>query len=292
MDEMLLRRPFPRRDDDVAFDACRPRRFGFRQLALGDPVGPVAEIFERHAAELAGEPIDHPFPGLARGDAAHPGFLARFEFAERARDRARGFLAKLMAADAVDIVHPLAPDILRDLLRNLGAAAEILCRRNLHQRVPVDRRVIMSRRGLVRRRHRREIDLLAGLGAPLGRIHQPVAAHPDGVVHIRWQVRDHVAALIVGDDDLGELCRQLVGLRDHPDAGLRAVGSEHHAADVVIVDSDRRRLLRMQRSRRADEYARCSQGEGEQNPIEVHGFSPGGRELAARYLREPTPNRA
>ena len=65
VDEMLLRRPFPRRDDDVALDACRPRRFGLRQLALGDPVGPVAEIFERHAAELAGEPIYHPFAGLA-----------------------------------------------------------------------------------------------------------------------------------------------------------------------------------------------------------------------------------
>src|SRR5215213_948600 len=125
---MLLGRPFPGRDDDVALDACRPRRFGFRQLALGDPVGPVAEILERHAAELPREPIYHPFPGLARGDAAHPGFLARLEFAERARDRARRFLAKLMAADAVDIVHPLPPDILRDLLRNLGSPAKVLCR--------------------------------------------------------------------------------------------------------------------------------------------------------------------
>ena len=166
------------------------------------------------------------------------------------------FLAKLMAADAVDIVHPLAPDVLRDLLRNLGAAAKILCRRNLHQGVPVDRRIIMRRCGLVRRRNSREIDLLAGLGAQLGRIHQPVAAHPDGVVHVRRQVRDHIAALVVGDDDLGEFRRQLRRLRDHPDAGLRAVGPEHHAADVVIVDGDRRRLLRMQRSRRHAECAR------------------------------------
>ena len=190
-----------------------------------------------------------------------------------------------MAADAVDIVHPLAPDILRDLLRNIGAAAEILCRRDLHQRVPVDRRVIMRRRRIVRRRHRREIDLLAGLGAPLGRIHQPVAAHPDGIVHIRRQVRDHVTALIVGDDDLGEFCRQLGGFRDHPDAGLRAVGSGYHAADVVIVDCDRRWLLRMRRRDGQAEHAcRRSQGEREQDPIEIHGFSPRDRELVARCL--------
>ena len=55
-----------------------------RQFALGDAVGPVAEILERHAAELAGEPVHHPFAGLAGGDAAHPRLVAGFEFAERA----------------------------------------------------------------------------------------------------------------------------------------------------------------------------------------------------------------
>ena len=197
-----------------------------------------------------------------------------------------------MAADAVDIVHPLAPDILRDLLRNIGAAAEILRRRDLHHRVPVDRRVIMGRRRIVRRRNRREIDLLAGLGAQLGRIHEPVAADPDGVVHVRRQVRDHVASLIVGDDDLGEFRRQLVGLRDHPDASLRPVWSEHHAADIVIVDCDRRDdLLRMRwRGREAEHARRRSQGEGEQDPTEIHGFSPRDHELVALVWRKPTPN--
>jgi hypothetical protein len=279
---VLLGRPFPGGDDDIALDAGRPRRFGFRQFALGDPLGPVAEIPERHAAELTREPVHHQFASLARGDAAHPGFLVRFEFAEPARDRARGFLAKLMATDAVDVIHPLAPYVLRDLLRNLRAAAEILRRRNLHHRVPVDRRVIMGRRRLVWCRNRREVELLAGLGPQPGRIHQPVAADPDCVVHVRRQVRDHVAALIVGDDDLGEFGRQLGGLRDHPDASLRPVWSEHHAADIVIVDCDRRDLLRMRWSRREAEYARRrSQGEREQDPSEIHGFSPRNHELVA-----------
>ena len=259
MDEVLLRGPLPGGDDDVALDAGRPRRLGLGQFALGHPVGPVTEILERHAAELSGKPVHHPFAGLPRGDAAHPRLLAGFEFAERGRDGARGFLAKLMAADAIDIVHPLAPDVLRDVLRDIGAAAEILGRRDLQQREPVDRRVIMRRRRLVRRRHRGEIDLLAGLGAQFGRIHQPVTADPDLVVHLRRQVGDHVAALVVGDDDLGEFRRQFGGLRDHPHAGFRPVRTAHHAADVVVVDGDRR-LLRSAlapKSGRAGSRLRC-----------------------------------
>ncbi len=36
-------RPVPYRDDDIALDSLRARRLGGRQLALGDPVGPIAE---------------------------------------------------------------------------------------------------------------------------------------------------------------------------------------------------------------------------------------------------------
>src|SRR5882724_11400484 len=43
------------RDDDVALDALRPRRLAVRQLALGDTVGPVAEVLERHAAQDRGQ---------------------------------------------------------------------------------------------------------------------------------------------------------------------------------------------------------------------------------------------
>ena len=56
---MLLIAPIPGRDHDIALDAGRPRRLGERQFAVGDAVGPVAEIFERHTAQLAGERIDH-----------------------------------------------------------------------------------------------------------------------------------------------------------------------------------------------------------------------------------------
>ncbi len=209
------------------------------QFTLGHPVGPITEILERHAAELPGKPVHHPFAGLPRGNAAHPCLFARFEFAKGCRDRARGFLAKLMAADAVDIVHPLAPDVLRNVFRDISAAAEILGRRNLQQREPVDRRIIVCRGRLIRRWHRRKIELLAGLRAQSGRIHQTIAADPHLVVHLRRQVGDHKAALVVGHDDLGEFRRQFGGLRNNPNARFRPVWTAYHAADIVVVDGDR-----------------------------------------------------
>ena len=48
-------RPVPQRDDDVAFDALRPRRLGRRQLAGGDAIGPLAEQLQR---ALRVEPAD------------------------------------------------------------------------------------------------------------------------------------------------------------------------------------------------------------------------------------------
>ena len=252
MDKRLLRAPLPRRDDDVALDALRPRRLVLGQLALGDAVGPIAEILERHAAELSGNPVRHELAGLSGGDAAHPRVRTGLELAELRRDGARRFLPELMAADAVDVTHALAPGLARDVLRDIGRAAEILLRRHFHHRVPVDRRIILRRRPLVGRRHRREIELLAGLGAHLRRVHQPIAAHPDLIVRIR-QVRDDVAALIVGDDDLGIFGRQLGRLRDDPDPGFRAARTGDHAADVVIVDRDRR-LLRVGRCRHGNRH--------------------------------------
>ena len=71
---MLVGAPLPGGDDDVALDALRPRRLALRQLALGDAIGPVAEILERHAAELSGDAVGHHLAGLAGLDAAHPGF--------------------------------------------------------------------------------------------------------------------------------------------------------------------------------------------------------------------------
>ena len=134
-------------------------------------------------------------------------------------------------------------------------AAEILRRRHFHHRVPVDRRVVVRRRPLVRRRQRRVIELLAGLRAQLGRIHQPVAAHPDAVVRGR-QVGDDVAALVVRHHHLGELRRQFSRLRDHPHAGFGPGRAAHHAADVVVVDSDRRLLGIRRRRNQGQQFAR------------------------------------
>src|SRR5690242_7488441 len=135
---MFLSSPLPRGDDDIALNPGRTLRLVLRQLAGSHSIGPVAKIFERHAAELSREAVHHPFAGLAGGNATHPRLFARLEFAERRRDGAGRFLAKLMTPDAIDVVHALAPDVLCDLLRDIGAAAEILDRWDLQQGEPVD----------------------------------------------------------------------------------------------------------------------------------------------------------
>ena len=97
---LLLVAPIPGRHDNVAFDALRPRRLGERQFALGNAIGPVAEIFERNAAKLAGQRIDHQCRGLSGLHAPDPGLFAALEFAKRARNRSRRELTKLMTTDA------------------------------------------------------------------------------------------------------------------------------------------------------------------------------------------------
>src|SRR5262249_11336506 len=126
VDQGLLCPPLPRRADDVALAALRPRRLALRQLALGDAVPPSAEILERHAAELSGKPVHHELAGLSGADAAHPCLRAGLELAELRRDGARRFLPELMAADAVNVTHALAPGLARDALRDIRRAAQIL----------------------------------------------------------------------------------------------------------------------------------------------------------------------
>ena len=200
---------------------CGRVGLAMRQLALGDAVGPVAEILERRAAEVPGELVHHLLAGLARLHAAHPRLLARLELAERRRDRARGQLAQLMAADAADVLHLLEPVGLRDLLGDVALAAELALRpgssasstsRSPDSIAPPPPR--SAPRTAVR------LSSLPGSPSHLRRIDQTVAAHPDLVFGLR-QIGDEVAALIVGDDDPGELGRQVGGLRDHPDAGFR-----------------------------------------------------------------------
>jgi len=72
-----------------------------------------------------------------------------------------------MAADAADVLHLLEPIDLVELLRNVALAAELAGIRNLEHRVPVDRRIVLRRCRLVRRRHRAQIELLARLAVDL-----------------------------------------------------------------------------------------------------------------------------
>src|SRR5262249_24375864 len=139
-----------------------------RQLALGDAVGPVAEIFERDAAELSGNPVGHLLAGLPGLDAAHPRFCAGLELAEGGRDRPGRLLAQLMAADAVDVVYLPEPVLASDVLRDITRAAELARRRNFQHREPIGCRIILRCRRLIRRRHRAQIELLARLAVDLG----------------------------------------------------------------------------------------------------------------------------
>ncbi len=167
--QVLVRRgPGPRGDHEVALDAARTLGLGERQFALGDAVGPVAEIFVRHAAELTGDAVGHLLARLARQDAALPRFGARIELAELRRDRARRLLAELMTADAIDVFHPRDPSGARDVLRDIGRAAEVALRRDRQHRVPVNRGIIMRGCSIVRRRHGGVIENLARLRAQLG----------------------------------------------------------------------------------------------------------------------------
>ena len=255
------RRPFPRGDDDVALDAGRPLRLVLRQFALGDTIGPVAEILVRHPAKLAGDAIRHHLAGLPGRDATNPCLLMRLEFSKLRGDRPRRFLTELMAADAVDVVHALEPGLARDGFRNIGRAAEILRRRDLHHRVPIDRRVVMRGGLFVRRLHRSVVEPLARLCPHLRRIDESVSTHPDLVVGDR-KVGNDVAALIVGDDALDVAGRQIGGLRDHPDSGFRTVRSADHAADIITIDRDRCSLLRVDLSRPRRKYRKSDSSDG------------------------------
>src|SRR5262245_17359414 len=143
----------------------------FRQFAIRYAVGPIAKIFERHAAKLSSDPVRHPFACLTGSDAARPCFLAGLELTKLCWDSARRFLPQLMAADTVDITHALPPKLARDILRDIGRTSEILLRWHVHHGIPVDRWIILRRRSLVWCRYRCQIELLARLGAYLRRVY-------------------------------------------------------------------------------------------------------------------------
>ena len=249
---LLLVAPIPGRHHDIALDPLRPRRLGDRQFALGDAVGPVAEIFQRHAGELARHRVDHQRRGLAGLDAPRPGFLATVEVAELRRDGPRRQLAELMTADAGLVLDRGQPIGLRQFVGNVALAVELIRGRNLQHREPINRRIILRGGRVVGRRRGGEVQTLARLAVDLGGIDQAIAAHPYFIFGFR-QVRQHVAALVVGHHHLGKTGAEVVGFRDHPDAGFGAVRAFDDAADRFAVDRD---ILRAQAHRCCDEERR------------------------------------
>ena len=119
--------------------------------------------------------------------------------------------------------------------------------------------------------------VLPGVACDLRRVDQAVAAHPDAVARLR-QVGEEVAPAIVGDHDPRELRRQVRGLRDDPDAGLRPSRSGDHAADVVGVDGDRRAAAlpfpRPGQGNGNDDRAANRQETGRHKSQRLHGWAP------------------
>ena len=218
---LLLVHPVAQRDDDVALDALRARRLGERQLAFGDAIGPVAVVGERDVAE-AGQLAEHLLAGLARLHAPPPRVGAGGERAERRRNRARGLLAELMAADAAGVLHRADP------LRSASAARGCCsCRRTDRRRESsassTSRWPGSSARPRPRSARRRgDRQALSGLGRRLGAVDQAVAARPHAVVR-RRQIGHDESAAIVGDDALDVADGQVARFGDDPDARFRSL---------------------------------------------------------------------
>src|SRR6516164_7953090 len=117
------------------------------KFALGDPIGPVAEILE---CELRIEPtdrIDHPGHGLSRLNAPRPRVRGVIEMAERGGDRARAGSADAVAGDAIGGLDNIQAGLLTfDVLRHVLVAfraAEVTLLRDVQHRIPVHRRIIL-----------------------------------------------------------------------------------------------------------------------------------------------------
>ena len=231
--------PVPLGDDDVALDALRPTR-RLRHLPGRDAVGPVGELLE-HAlvAELA-DGAHHLCAGLARLHAALPLREARRQRLERRRDLARPLAAELVAGHArarLDRAHPvgLRLHVGGDSVALKSGARELALVGHLQQREPVAGRIVCGGGARIGRGHGLEIHRASHGARRLRRVHEAVAAHPHAVVGLR-QVRDEIAALVVGHDDAHELRRQIAGLGDHPHASLGTIRSGDDAADIVGAD--------------------------------------------------------
>ena len=157
-----------------------------------------------------------------------------------------------MAADAGLVLDRGQPIGLGELVGNVALAVELISGRNFQHREPINRRIILRGGSVVGRRRGGEVQTLARLAVDLGGIDQAIAAHPHFIFGFR-QVRQHVAALVVGHHHLGKTGAEVVGFRDHPDAGFGAVRAFDDAADDFAVNGD---VLRAQARRGCDEERR------------------------------------
>ena len=144
------------------------------------------------------------------------------------------------AASGLHVPQPvsLALHVRRDAVALWSRTGELALVRRPEQGIPVAGRVVVRRRGGIGRYYRGQVQGVAGRGFDLGRIHQPVAAHPHAVVRF-WKVGQHVAPTIISDDDLDELGGQIGRFRDHPDPRFRSRRAGDDPAEIVAVDADR-----------------------------------------------------
>ena len=212
-----------------------------------DTVGPVGERSEMAAlrGHQLGDKPDHIVAGGADRETRGPGVVRSILNRPKVlRNGACGVIAHLMAVAAaigLDEIEPLllCLEVLGDAVALVAGAGKEALVRDLQHRIPVIGRdsTAPRRRGLAPTSAFRSRSL-PGSAIYLGRVDEAVAAHPDLVFGLR-QIRDHVAAALVGDSDLGEAGAEIAGLGDDPDAGLRAEAARNDSADVVAVYLDR-----------------------------------------------------
>ena len=221
VDEGDVVAPVPHGEHHVAFDALRPRR-GRGRRAGGNPVAPVDQHVEGALAAEAGDEAVHERAALAALRAVVPGRARRVEVRD-VRDLAGALVAHLVAAlAALEVVDPLALAAHHRVdAVALGAGARELVRgRQVDERQPVVRGIDL-RRLLRRGRHDRgQVERLVGPAGHRRGVDEAVAPDPHVVGRV-GELRQDVASRVVGDDDLAEHGLEVVGLGNHPDAGLR-----------------------------------------------------------------------
>ena len=179
-------------------------------------------------------------------------------------ERARRQIPELMAADAAHVLHP--HEITVAAARQFRGLRLV---RNLHHRVPVRGGIALGGGGGIRSDHRGQIQAPAARCGDFRRIGEAVAPDPHPILG-GGQLRQEVAAGLVGNDDLGEAGLEVVGLRDHPDAGLGAARARDRAGDLV--GADPRRIVGRSRER-SERRHEPGHADGTQHADGAHGPS-------------------